>query len=1197
MRIRLLACFLTLTLLISSIPMSALAVSAAGDAASNSQESGNLIPAESITNITGKHITMGVQNGQDIIWEVLAVVENRALLFCDYILDLVGCGTMESFTYENSELDDWCKSFYEGNTLTEDEKAVILNGIDGNRTIFFLSKTEAQKCLSTSTIEQRYLFPGVSGEIGAIGYGTVPISNNNCDIWLRSCYESKWVDLFYWKGNETGFANSANISLYRGVYGACPACWIDLSLTSLEGDGTFDSPYSLYYFPSETASIVSFSPENGSKSLLSDSPLIQIKFNRAPRNNNWPSGSSPDLDFSKEPLSVYRASDNKLVYQVKENAAHAGTAANGVSICQDNTVSFSVGSCLEENTDYYVTMGKGFILFADGIVSPEIKKGDWQFTTTTEPVAKAFSTEASVKVGTGVSSREPTLDNVKWEDNWFATDSTKYNHELARTSMVLSAAAYTSGENMKNVWADFNFDTIKTYYPPKATKDNNDFVAYSFAAKELTGNADGITLIAIAVRGTPGSAEWYSNFNIGKYEFLHTGFAQAAASLKENLESYLTMLKNAGYKIDNNTKYLITGHSRGAAVANIVAMNLTGNNYSDKTNIFAYTFATPAVTTRASQSEYNNIFNIINLEDFVPHVPMAVWGFGRYGIDIPLPSKSYYSSEYFDKIHTKMETQFIDMSGKSALHTYKEGTQEVNGLTAHVVELSPTKTDYYDTPNVFSFGISALDISCKTMHEYFTVLASFLAADSLADQVASVTSLVSSLNGDYAPITAFFIQHETFNQRVFDAHCPALYLSWMRSCTAEELFGYYNDESYPLYKQITIKCPVDVFVYNEAGTLVASVVNETVVKDTLAVSVNEGEKVVDLPSDQAYQVEIKARDTGTVDYIIEEKTANGSFDTTRTVFFDDIAIATGDILTGSIDTKENTTAANYSLTKNDETVIIATSDSNGNLFSVIVSNTENGTVSATPAWAAQGNEVTIIVTPDPGYELDTLTVTDKNGIEIQLTDQGNGRYTFTMPDSQVQVNASFVKGEAPTGLPFTDVKSGDWFYEDVAYVYKNSLMTGTSDTTFSPKGTTTRGMIVTILYRLENTPAANLSAFADVASNAYYAKAVGWASANGIVTGYSDVKFGPNDSITREQMAAILYRYAQYKGYDVSQKADLSKYQDQAAVSAYAKNAMAWANAKGLITGVTDTSLSPQGSAIRAQAAAILHRFCETVAK
>ena len=182
--------------------------------------------------------------------------------------------------------------------------------------------------------------------------------------------------------------------------------------------------------------------------------------------------------------------------------------------------------------------------------------------------------------------------------------------------------------------------------------------------------------------------------------------------------------------------------------------------------------------------------------------------------------------------------------------------------------------------------------------------------------------------------------------------------------------------------------------------------------------------------------------------------------------------------------------------------------------------------------------------------------------------------------------------------PFGDVQSTDWYYDEVQYVYENGLMSGTSATTFSPDATTTRGMIVTILHRLEGTPAVSTSGtFADVAAGQYYTDAVEWASANGIVGGYGNGRFGPNDPITREQMAAILYRYASYKGYDVAGKADLSGYVDAGQVSSYATEAMEWANLAGLINGTSDTTLSPTASAIRAQVAAILMRFCENVVK
>ena len=164
------------------------------------------------------------------------------------------------------------------------------------------------------------------------------------------------------------------------------------------------------------------------------------------------------------------------------------------------------------------------------------------------------------------------------------------------------------------------------------------------------------------------------------------------------------------------------------------------------------------------------------------------------------------------------------------------------------------------------------------------------------------------------------------------------------------------------------------------------------------------------------------------------------------------------------------------------------------------------------------------------------------------------------------------------------------------YVYENGMMNGTSATQFSPDATTTRAMIVTMLHRLENEPAAQASSFTDVAAGSYYADAVAWAAANGIVNGVSETSFAPDDSITREQMAAILYRYASYKGYDVTASGSLNAYTDAAQVSSYAAAAMQWANGEGLITGVTGTTLDPQGSATRAQVATILMRFCENIA-
>lgn len=180
---------------------------------------------------------------------------------------------------------------------------------------------------------------------------------------------------------------------------------------------------------------------------------------------------------------------------------------------------------------------------------------------------------------------------------------------------------------------------------------------------------------------------------------------------------------------------------------------------------------------------------------------------------------------------------------------------------------------------------------------------------------------------------------------------------------------------------------------------------------------------------------------------------------------------------------------------------------------------------------------------------------------------------------------------ATIDLPFSDVSAGDWFYDPVVWIYNEGLMTGTSTTTFEPNMSTTRAMIVAMLARLENVTDADSAGFTDVADGDWYATAVNWAASEGIVGGFGDGTFQPNAPITREQMASILYRYAEYKGLDVSARTDLSHYSDQP--SAWAEDVLSWAVAEGLLAGVTDDQLQPQGNATRAQVAAILERFLE----
>ena len=242
--------------------------------------------------------------------------------------------------------------------------------------------------------------------------------------------------------------------------------------------------------------------------------------------------------------------------------------------------------------------------------------------------------------------------------------------------------------------------------------------------------------------------------------------------------------------------------------------------------------------------------------------------------------------------------------------------------------------------------------------------------------------------------------------------------------------------------------------------------------------------------------------------------------------------------------------------------------------------------------------MTIEVTPDEAYLLDELVVT-ANGKEVELTDNGDGTYTFTMPSADVRISATFAEDpdwtepeEPATDVSdiFIDVAPNAWYKDAVQYAYAGGLMTGVSANEFAPDATTTRGMIVSMLARLEGVESANDAGFADV-SDEWYATAVNWAASVGVVNGYEDGTFRPNDAITREQLAAILMNYAAYKGEDVNARASLDAYSDAENVSTWATDTMQWAVAKGLLTGVTADTLQPQGAATRAQVAAISQRF------
>ena len=206
--------------------------------------------------------------------------------------------------------------------------------------------------------------------------------------------------------------------------------------------------------------------------------------------------------------------------------------------------------------------------------------------------------------------------------------------------------------------------------------------------------------------------------------------------------------------------------------------------------------------------------------------------------------------------------------------------------------------------------------------------------------------------------------------------------------------------------------------------------------------------------------------------------------------------------------------------------------------------------------------------------------TDENTEDTEVTEESNAEQKTTFTEET-----------------FVDVSSDDWHYESVKYVYENNLMQGTGNG-FAPDEKMTRAMLVTVLYRLENPESVNgKHQFADVSDGEWYSDAVSWAAENGVVSGISDTSFAPDEDISREQMAVIIYRYAKLKGYDVENTSELSQFADNKKISDWALEAFEWANAAELVNGTSESSISPQDTATRAQVATILMRFCENIVR
>ncbi len=388
----------------------------------------------------------------------------------------------------------------------------------------------------------------------------------------------------------------------------------------------------------------------------------------------------------------------------------------------------------------------------------------------------------------------------------------------------------------------------------------------------------------------------------------------------------------------------------------------------------------------------------------------------------------------------------------------------------------------------------------------------------------------------------------------------------------------------------TVICNKDTVTEGVTYTYTVSAEGFTTDSGTITVT---GDKIIEVPLPQSNRVIIWPSSHGYVTYRINDK-YNGDLvalfvNPDSGYYLDDLTVKMSGGATFTPYHHEGNVY--YFRLYGEKATVYATFKALPDEYRVYIANTEHGTVSVDTRYAEEGEWVYITVNPDAGYRLSDLTVTRPSGNTVKVEHVRGNVFRFAMPGVRVTVDAEFVR----TTMPFTDVSRGQWFYDAVSFVYWRDLMDGVTSTQFAPDATTTRAMVVQILYRMAGSPTVRGSSpFYDVSNGAWYADAVIWAEANDIVNGMTTTTFAPNTAVTREQLATMLYRYAQYRHYNTSAGANTNilSYYDANHISEYAFSALQWACGEGIMDGTGTGYLSPQGQATRAQLAAMLMRFC-----
>ena len=496
--------------------------------------------------------------------------------------------------------------------------------------------------------------------------------------------------------------------------------------------------------------------------------------------------------------------------------------------------------------------------------------------------------------------------NVLFDANWLNTDSYSYNHNLAKFCSQISLLTYSSVKNLRNGLNNLGFKTFDNnpsaaqlkngysngnaaiYWP---SKSNSVYAKNSFiiTRKEYVRNGEKHTVVLVALRGTTGN-EWYSNFDprgkLDKKNYTGSGhyyFEQAAQFVKNNLDSYLRRSNLTGGK---NIEFIITGHSRGAAVANVLAAKLIDSSksgssiYPAKSKIFTYTFASPNTTKSITRVNtiYKNIFNFVNPEDFVTKVLPGAWGYGRYGVTLTLPSKTNESGYSYNIYKNKMSSEFRKYYGSNYV-PYGTGEFEVFSVIFAM-------TSRFGGLNSFYIGgfLRSTSPIWYSLYRYFqNTICHFVSETASMFDMATAISQLALTSGDklYMALTAFFIHEGKLARRFEYAHTAETYASYVTTMSYDQAYTYAKGR-YRKGFLGTVNCPIDIEIYdNDLNEIVGRIVNNTIDEsiaageNSVALSVNGDSKSFWLPSNGNYEVRLIGNDDGEMNYTVSEISNEG----------------------------------------------------------------------------------------------------------------------------------------------------------------------------------------------------------------------------------------------------------------------------------------------------------------------------------